>query len=97
MKDIFAALRPQVNKNIEKAIKDGDLNRKVMPGDHVVTPLERAKYIVTYDLEKKRLRSKVKRIFGNIVANKKTRDIAKYIDISGLENASPLKGKAFIT
>ena len=31
MKDIFAALRPQVNKNIEKAIKDGDLNRKVMP------------------------------------------------------------------
>ena len=66
MKDIFAALRPQVNKNIEKAIKDGDLNRKVMPGDHVVTPLERAKYIVTYDLEKKRLRSKVKRILGTL-------------------------------
>ncbi len=96
MKDIFAALRPQVNKNIEKAIKDGDLNRKVMPGDHVVTPAERAKYIVTYDLEKKTLRSKVKRIFGNIVANKKTKNIAKYIKINGLENALPLKGKAFI-
>ncbi|MGI6735401.1 MAG: 1-acyl-sn-glycerol-3-phosphate acyltransferase [Bacilli bacterium] len=96
MKDIFAALRPKVNENIKKAIAAGDLNAKVMPGDHVVTKAERAKYVVTYDLEKKTLRSKIKRFFANIAVNKKTRAISKYIDIEGLDNAISLKGKAFI-
>lgn len=96
MEDIFKDIRPIVEENIKKAIEAGTLNAKVMPGDHIVTKEERQKYVFTYDIEKKKLKSKINRLFANIIVNKKTKEIGKFIKIEGLEHALKLKGKSFI-
>ncbi|MDY0214733.1 MAG: 1-acyl-sn-glycerol-3-phosphate acyltransferase [Bacilli bacterium] len=96
MEDIFKDIRPIVENNIQKAIAANTLNAKVMPGDHVVTSAERQKYVFTYDIGKKRLKSKINRYFANLAVNKKTKEIGKNIKIVGLENALKVKDTSFI-
>lgn len=93
---MFEDIKPLVNENIKKALEAGDLNAKVMPGDHEVTPEERENIVFKYDILKKRFRSKFKMFFANIIVNKLTKDISKNVKIEGFENALLLKGQPFI-
>lgn len=93
---MFEEIKPLVNENIKKALAAGDLNAKVMPGDHIVTPEERENIVFKYDILKKKLKSKFKMFFANIVVNKMTKDLGKNIMFDGLENALVLKGESFI-
>lgn len=93
---MFEEIKPLVNENIKKAIEAGDLNRKVMPGDHEVTEKERQTVVFKYDMLKKKLTSKIKMFFANIVVNKMTKEFGANITIDGLENALLLKGQSFI-
>lgn len=96
MEDIFKDIRPIVEANIKAAEEAGTLNAKVMPFDHVVTKEERKLVVFKYDIGKKRVKSKIDRYFANILINKKTKEIGKYIKINGIENALDLKGQSFI-
>lgn len=93
---MFEDIKPLVNENIKKALEAGDLNAKVMPGDHVVTQQEREQVVFKYDLLKKKLSSKCKMVFANVIVNKKTKAIANNITLDGIENALLLKGQSFI-
>jgi len=93
---MFAHLKPLVEENIKQAIAVGDLNAKVMPGDHHVTTAERVKYVYTFDIKKVKIKSKIRRYFANSVVNKKTRAFANNIKIDGFEKAQSLQDRAFI-
>lgn len=94
---MFSEIKPIVNENIRQAILDGDLNRKVMPGDHVVTAEERIRVVFKYDLNKRKLKSKISRLFANAFANRVTKKkFAPFITIEGIEHAMALKGTAYI-
>ncbi|MFA5659987.1 MAG: lysophospholipid acyltransferase family protein [Bacilli bacterium] len=96
MNDLFKDIRPVIEANINNAIKAGTFNVKVMPGDHIVTKEEREQVVFKYDLLKKKLSSKVKRIPAHAIVNKKTKEMGSDIKIIGYEHALKLKGKAFI-
>jgi len=79
-----------VKNNIKEALESGDLNRKVMTGDHVVTMEERRRYILHYDNSKKHFYNRIKaRIAGRIV-KKLTSEINQNTKIYGLQNLANL-------
>lgn len=89
-------LTPEVIHNIQTALSEGDLNRKVMTNDHVVTPFERSRYILPYDNTKRKIRNKVKRTVATSIVNAITRKINKTTEIVGLENLNDYHGEAGI-
>lgn len=93
---MFEEIKPLVNENIKRAIEANTLNAKVMPGDHLVSAEERERYVFQYDINKRKLSSKMKRAIATRFANKKTKSFAKHIKIEGFENTLPLKGKGCI-
>lgn len=83
-------------QNIVAALKDNDLNRKVMPGDHILTEQDREKMIYHRDSGKKRLSSKLKCFIATKIANKVTKRINRNTVIVGLENVIEVMDKPAI-
>lgn len=81
----------EVLANIKQALADGELNRKVMVNDHIVTPFERNRYIVPYDNRKKKLRNKLKRTVATTIVNNITRKVRRNTTYVGLENLEGIR------
>ena len=89
-------LTAEVIENIKKAVEEGDFNRKVMTHDHIVTPMERERYILPYDNTKRKVHNKLKRTVATGIVNSLTRKINKTTTIVGLENLTNYTGEAAI-
>ena len=89
--------RIKVIENIERAIKEGNYNKKVEEGDPVITQKLREKYIQNYDSTKKKIRHKVEFEIANAITNTITRQINKNTEIVGLENLEGIEGGAIVT
>jgi hypothetical protein len=53
-------LTQEVKNNIINALSKGELNNKVMTGDHVVSDTERDRFILPYDNTKRKIGNKLK-------------------------------------
>lgn len=96
-KDIFKDIRPLIEENIKIAKEENNFNKKVMPGDQVVSPEERERVVFKYDINKKKLSSKIKRRCALSLANRLNRkEFKKNTTIIGFENIIHLKDKPFI-
>ncbi len=91
------ATENEVLSNIKKAVKEGNLNCKVQPGDHKVTPEERKRYILGYDITKRKILNKVKNYLANIIVNGISQRVNANTKIKGLENIAKVKTGAIIT
>ena len=89
--------RLKVIDNIEKAIEEGDLNRKVELGDPVITQEEREKVILNYDTLKRKIMNKLKYYIINYATDVIMKGVNKDTDIIGIENIKDLDSGAFIT
>ncbi|NMV82140.1 MAG: 1-acyl-sn-glycerol-3-phosphate acyltransferase [Erysipelotrichia bacterium] len=90
-------LTPEVKNNIIDSLKKGELNSKVMIGDHVVTSFERSHYIIPYDNTKRKITNKLRRAIATSIVNGMTKRINKSTKIEGLENLHGYQGAAIIT
>lgn len=85
-------LTPDVKNNIERSLREGELNSKVMVNDHLVTSFERQRYILPYDNTKRKLTSKLNRTVATTIVNSITRKINKTTKIIGLEHLAAFDG-----
>lgn len=93
---IIGGSKKNVIKNIKKAIKDGDLNRKVEEGDAVLSPEEELKLAARfYDLRKSKT-FRLKHLAMQKMANSQLKAYDKLITIEGAENL-PLNGRFIVT
>ncbi len=91
------SVRLQVIDNIQKAVNDGDFNRKVELGDPVITTQEREKVILNYDILKKKISKKLKYFVIKNATDVITKKVNKDTQIVGLENIENINTGAFIT
>lgn len=89
--------RMQVIENIRAAIEEGDLFRKVEIGDPTVTPEDIKRVIIPFDIEKKKLGSRIRACIARMIAERETAKRNKYTEIIGLKNALGVEGGAIIT
>ena len=89
--------REQVIENIQTAIREGDLNRKVEVGDPVLTAVQREELLNWYLKEKDTLHFKGKTLLARKITNTATRRVNQSTVICGLENASGVSGGAVLT
>ncbi len=89
--------RLKVIENIENAIKENNLNRKVEEGDPVLTPEDRRNIIVNFDILKKKYSNRKMAEIARKTANKITMKINEDTEIIGLEKIQNLDTGAIIT
>ena len=89
--------RIKVIENIRSAVLAGDSFRKVELFDPEITDADVRRVILPFDLQRVRLKNKIKAYFARLVAEKLTKSVNKDTKIVGLENLSGIKGGAFIT
>lgn len=89
-------LTPEVKSNIARALELGEHSHKVMMGDHVVTTFERERYILPYDITKRKWTSKINRTVATTIVNSITKKINKTTRIVGLENLDSFDGGSAI-
>lgn len=90
-------LTQEVKNNIINALSKGELNNKVMTGDHVVSDTERDRFILPYDNTKRKIGNKLKRIVATTIVNQITKKINQTTTIVGLENIRHFPGPAIVT
>lgn len=83
--------RLKVISNIENAIKDKDFNRKVEEGDPVVTEADREKYILNFDILRKKRTNRESAKIAAAFADMATKQENADTEIIGLENIKDLE------
>lgn len=89
--------RVRVVRNIERAIKENDLNRKVEETDPVMTEEQRKRVILKFDILKKNPINKLKANIARNIVDKLTKQINAETEIVGLENIENIETGAIIT
>lgn len=89
--------RVRVIKNIEKAIMEGDYNKKVEEGDHIVSEEDRKKVIYRYDVMKKKVRHKIEFEVANVITATIASRVNRDTTIVGIENIKDVDSGAIIT
>ncbi len=89
--------RLAVIENIERALEDGEPNRKVEISDPIYTSEDVKRKILHFDNLKKNPINRLKAEISRRIAEKKTKEINQSTKIIGLENALSVKGAAIIT
>lgn len=89
--------RRSVIKNIETALAEGDLFRKVEIGDPNVDDEQVKRVLLPFDIQRKRLTSRLRGWIARKIAARETRRLNKYTEIVGLSNALGVEGGAIVT
>lgn len=89
--------RLRVVKNIEQAIKENDLNRKVEESDPTMSDEQRKKIILNFDILKKNPINKIKATIVRSIVDKLTKQINAETEIVGIENIEKIDTGAIIT
>lgn len=89
--------RIKVIKNIGAAVSDGDSFRRVELHDKVVTAEDVRRVILPFDIERKKLGSKISAFLARHMAESETKKRNAETKIVGLENALSVTGGAIVT
>lgn len=83
--------RLKVISNIEKAIEENNFNKKVEEGDPIVTPEDREKYIIKFDILRKKATNRKQAQLAAKFADMATKQENADTEIVGLENIKDLE------